>query len=155
MTRFLRDIEIFDLLGLSLDDKKKDEYMAKMFLPTLTQAIKRGIEESNLSEDKLDYILEMIDNKTDVEILQVESLKLMPNLLNIIEEEAYMFKKGALLDQLNDIEKDIGDRKADDTSYFLNVISDLRKHLQDEDEEGLKNSWTLYNDQRKKFIKVD
>lgn len=153
---FLRDIDIFELLGLTyLDEKKKDDYLAKMLQPILTQAITRGVEESNLPEDKLDYLLELVDKNTDVETLQIESIKLMPQLINIIQQETYVFKKGALLDQLNSVEKDLETRTSEDLVYFKTVIQDLKANLSNENENTFENAWKLYVEQKKKFTKKD
>lgn len=153
---FLRDIDIFELLGLTyLDEKKKDDYLAKMLQPILTQAIARGVEESNLPEDKLDYLLELVDKNTDVETLQIESIKLMPQLINIIQQETYVFKKGALLDQLNSVEKDLETRTSEDLVYFKTVIQDLKANLSNENENTFENAWKLYVEQKKKFTKKD
>ncbi len=152
MIRFLRDVEIFKLLGKKdLEENNINGYLTLKLKPALVNAIKLSLEDIELAEEDLDQILNLIESNIDPEQLQVEAIKIMPHLLKNIESEVYQLKKNIILEQAGLVEQNLN-VEIPEHKVFLVTISNLKDTLSNEDDMQFETIWNIFQEKRDSFL---
>ncbi|MFS8131420.1 MAG: hypothetical protein ACMG57_05610 [Candidatus Dojkabacteria bacterium] len=154
MIKFLKEIEVLTLLGVvNANTSRRNIYIKSMLSLVLSSAIKRAFDESDIAEEYLDRILNLIATNPDPSKLQVEVVKLIPQTLNLIEEESYKLKKELLGDLLNEVSFEINNTTVESNlDVFIPIIAELKLKLKDDNETNFAEQWNLFSNKRMELL---
>jgi len=153
MISVIQNSSLVTLLGLEeADPQEVDQLLNEMSDTISALALTRLEEDMTLTEEERNNLKNLINFETNVQNFNIELQNKYPKLPQLIEEEAYIFKKTALVDQLRTTKESIeSSEELDNKEELLKIIIAVNNLLETDkpvDDSEFESKWLIYLDSK-------
>jgi len=153
MISVIQNSSLVTLLGLEeADPQEVDQLLNEMSDTISALALTRLEEDMTLTEEERNNLKNLINFETNVQNFNIELQNKYPKLPQLIEEEAYIFKKTALVDQLRTTKESIeSSEELDNKEELLKIIIAVNNLLETDnpvDDLEFESKWLIYLDSK-------
>jgi hypothetical protein len=146
MIQELNNIDLITLLNLeSITEDEKKEMLDLVSETVIAEALNRLVDGPMIDEVQKEEVTKFIDDNIINENFDKLVLEKYPEFARYIDEEAYLFKKNALIEQLNEIVNSTNNDADFEGETMYVAAVDLLKIIEADDNNMFLPAWVNFS----------